>query len=147
MIKGLLIEEPSKEKMNDVKTVIVKSEDDCCRIIKCIRTNVRKYEVGGKRYSFIYDNAFLFNDKIQMTVATCDGYPLIVGNVYICGFEDNEGVETSLTDADIENIKSHLRTIEFLNGITGNVLLIDKSIAELRENDENYSTGIDECLK
>ena len=57
MIKGLLLKEATK----GAQIVNTNGLDDYYRILKCSYIDIQEYEVGGKYYSFIYDDEFLYN--------------------------------------------------------------------------------------
>ena len=139
MVKGLLIKQATK----GAQIINTNGLDDYYKIIKCSYIDIQEYEVGGKYYSFIYDDEFIYNGKTYTTVVDKTGNPMIAGNVYICGQADEEGADTSLTVEDIENIKKHLVMVQFDNGKFGSMLQIDKSIYEIQEEVEDMYARLD----
>lgn len=139
MVKGLLIKEATK----GAQIINTNGLDDYYKIIKCSYIDIKEYEVGGKYYSFIYDDEFLYNGKSYVTIADKEGNPMLAGNVYICGLADEEGADTSLTVEDIQNILNHMVMVQFDNGKFGSMLRIDKSIAEIQQEIEDMYAGLD----
>lgn len=139
MIKGLLLKEATK----GAQIVNTNGLDDYYRILKCSYIDIQEYEVGGKYYSFIYDDEFLYSGKTYTTVTDKEGNPMIVGNVYVCGQADEEGADTSLTVEDIQNIMNHLVMVQFDNGKFGSMIQIDKSILEIQQDIEDMYAGLD----
>ena len=81
--------------------------DEIYRLIECNAIDIVERWIGGKPYRIICDDEGMYavNPKISF-YAPRECY--LVGNLIITGHEDNEGYLTSLSVADILNIRLSL---------------------------------------
>ena len=86
-------------------------------LLNCDLIDITARKIGGKYYDIILDDEGLFKDN-PIPAAFCeDGSPL-VGNILIVGLpdmNDENGYETSLSDADIKEIARHIQ-FAFIDG-------------------------------
>ena len=119
-LKGLLFSQ-DKEKGLIVEEVSLKDTlEDYYRLLKCSLIDIQVRKISGREYDFIFDEEFLYSghEPTEITgVEISYNQETILGNLLILGLADSEGRETSLTDNDIELIKTQLIGITTPKGI------------------------------
>lgn len=79
--------------------------DDYYRYLECDCFDIANRSVRGVRYDIFVDDIGLFAEDPKITACDPEGRRMLVGNLIFAN-HDSEGNTTSLTDEDVERIKS-----------------------------------------
>ena len=80
--------------------------DELQKIVGCRCFDIVHRKIGGKCFDIICDDEGLFRDQPVPSAINGKMEVMLVGNLFICR---HKGAELqSLTDSDVEHIKSHL---------------------------------------
>lgn len=109
---------------DEVKVVEVNGLDDYYKLIECDTIDIAYRSIGGKAFDIICDDEGLLKESRRVSAVKVTGEPALVGNLIVCGEADEEGEETSLTEADIELIKENIVKAMFTDMTVGNLLII-----------------------
>lgn len=104
----------------DGVTKVLNIEDDLevyYDLLKCRMIDITTRKIGGKYYDIICDDEGLLKEEIRISAMDKDNEPCLAGSIIICNFDDDDGREQSLDDADIRNIFRNI--ITFVNMVDG----------------------------
>lgn len=82
--------------------------DEWKRLLKCSLIDIATMNIAGVSYDFIVDTEALNKPGGKVTAISSSKEPLLVGNLVICNYNQEEGTEVTLTDADIKHIIDNL---------------------------------------
>lgn len=95
---------------------VVEFEDtlsELYRLIDCDCIDITERKIGDNYYDIVCDDEGLLKEDIRFTAFDINDEPALAGNLLIMNCDDC-GELLSLTDSDIENIKSHVRSYRFI---------------------------------
>lgn len=121
-ITGILLD----IKKNEVKTVTFEpSLENYYDMLDCKLIDIQSRTIGTiqrKVFDIIIDYEGLFKEDAKISAVDDLFNPMFVGNILIVGLAV-DGKETSLTDDDVEFIKSKIKTIHTKNHQEGYLML------------------------
>ena len=75
-------------------------------LIKCNCIATTRVWIGAKSFRAIVDDEGFFKEHIRVSVRFLNSRPCpLVGNLVLCGMEDENGYLTGLTESDVETLK------------------------------------------
>lgn len=89
---------------------------------RCISIPVRR--IGGVPYRIVADDEGTFVDDPLISAIDLTGEVMLVGSLIIQAMEDQDGNLCDLTDADIANIRRHIRIVQTALHPDGLVMLV-----------------------
>lgn len=109
LVKGLLVDVGAGKRFsieyvdeNDLDTIYKILECDC---IDPLIIDIVTRTIGTKAFTIVCDNNGLLNANPVPSAVDAKGYPMLVGNIFIC---NRNGPElTSLSNEDIDHIVNH----------------------------------------
>lgn len=118
MIKALLIKR-NKNNDLDIQEITLNDKNNLKRyytLLNCDLIDIQERKINNVYYDFIIDDEYLLknNDKNNITASGLynnEIKELIRGNLIICGLAKN-GIETTLKESDITNIKNSILEIQ-----------------------------------
>lgn len=105
-ILGVLVDVENEK----VEAMEIEDElDSFYKILNCSCIDIVVRNIGGrhrKAFDIICDDEGLFKESPKISAVDNFGHTQLVGNLFITGTADKEGNLTSLTELDVEYIKS-----------------------------------------
>ena len=85
--------------------------DDYYKHLGCDCFDIANRRLGDRRFDIFVDDEGLLKDNPTISAITADNEPMLVGNLIFAN-HDGQGNTISLSDNDIETIKSHIREVQ-----------------------------------
>ena len=76
-------------------------------LIQCDTIDIVRMNINGKAYDIVCDDEALFKTDVKASAFDDEYHPQLYGNLIITGCADVEGILTSLTEEDINNIRGN----------------------------------------
>lgn len=97
-------------------------------LLDCDMIEIHSIRINGnpKAFDVVMDEEGTFKEDPKISAINEDGQPMFVGSLLVTGCADEEGELTSLTEDDIDFIKSHVtESVYTWNHPEGLVALLD----------------------
>lgn len=104
LVKGLLVDVGAGKRFS-IEYVDENDLDTIYKILECDCIDIVTRMIGAKAFAIVCDDEELLNANPVPSAVDAKGYPMLVGNIFIC---NRNGPElASLSNEDIDHIVNH----------------------------------------